>query len=108
MSEVVERLARTFARALKEQPDVLVRQPHGDEGPIDDMRDVLIDGRADLISAVRSILQELRDNPTTAMCDAGYLDATHSIESVGDLCAVAPEDQPREIFRAMIDKVLAG
>jgi hypothetical protein len=52
----------------------------------------------------RVVIEAMRE-PTDAMIVAGFFDADHSIESVGDL-APPPEDQPRLIWQAMIDEAL--
>jgi hypothetical protein len=53
----------------------------------------------------RAAIEAMRE-PTDEMQSAGYLNAEHSIEAVGDL-APAPESQPRLIWQAMIDAALA-
>lgn len=45
--------------------------------------------------------------PTQGMCDAGYDDADHSIESITSL-APPPREQPRLIFQAMIRAAKEG
>lgn len=63
-----------------------------------------VEDRRRLLERGRIAIAAMRE-PTEAMCHAGFFNADHSIEGVGDL-APEPESQPRLIYQAMIDAAL--
>ena len=88
MSEVIDKMAQAFAADIQRQSD------EGKPGPYIDtdygMNDVVIDGRVDLVAAIRASLAAARQ-PTEAMIEAGMKEAAVDLASE---------------YRAMIDTAL--
>ncbi|WP_066795087.1 hypothetical protein [Sphingomonas soli] len=62
-------------------------------------------GQAECEQLARAVIAAIRE-PSYGMVQAGYEDAEHSIESVGELCDTPADQQPRNIWQAMIDALL--